>query len=121
MFGYYTGFVGLTPMVGDATSAFAVLKGTNSTGDITIYRQRAGIKPGLHHVGFVVWDEADLECALVGLKQAGIKIVGEIDHPIRRAISILDPNGIRLQFYIDRAWSPENIAGIGEEVALELL
>jgi catechol 2,3-dioxygenase len=121
MFGYYTGFVGLSPLVGNENSAFAVLKGTNSAGDVTLYRHRPGRVPGLHHVGCMVWDEAALDRALVAAKTAGIEVVGRIDHPIRRTVTIKDPNGVRLRFYVDRNWSAEAIAGISEEVALELL
>ena len=61
MFDYYVDIVGLDPLSGNRSGASAVLRGTASAGDVTLYRKSAELHPGLHHVGFEVWNEADLQ------------------------------------------------------------
>ena len=121
MFHYYTEIIGLDPVFGNARATFAVLRGSFGTGDLTLYRRRDGLAPGLHHVGFVVWDEADLDRSLAALRAAGMQPEREVDHPARRSVVITDPDGIRLQFYVDRSWTPETLASISDEAALDLL
>jgi catechol 2,3-dioxygenase len=43
------------------------------------------------------------------------------DHPARRSVVIKDPDDIRLQFYVDRDWTPATFASISDETALDLL
>lgn len=121
MFRFYNELVGLSPFVGDAQSDYAVLHGNASTGDLTLHRQRPALAPGLHHVGFEVWDEADLQRSLKALARTGIAVVHDIDHPARRSVSIDDPDGLRLQFYVNRNWTPEALARLGKDDALHLL
>ncbi len=47
MYDYYVDVVGLSPLVGDRTSHTAVLRGTASDGDVTLYRKSGGLSPGL--------------------------------------------------------------------------
>jgi catechol 2,3-dioxygenase len=121
MFGYYTRLVGLTPIVGDVDSPYAVLRGHYGNGDLTLYRGQAGLKPGLHHVGFKARSEADLDRSIEALKQTDVKLVRDISHPARRAVLIEDPDGLLLQFHVDRDWTPATIATISAEDALYLL
>jgi catechol 2,3-dioxygenase len=121
MFKYYTGIVGLMPIVGDAESPYAVLRGHYGNGDLTLYQGSAGLPSGLHHVGFEAWDEADLDRALIALKDTDVKLVREISHKARRTVVIEDPDGLQLQFHVNRDWSPETIATISYEDALYLL
>ena len=117
MFDYYTRVIGLEARLGDRAAAFAVLSGTIGTCDITLFRRRGELIPGLHHVGFPVWDETDLERAVEALGATGVAIEREIDHPARRSVCIKDPDGLRLQFYVDREWEPEVIATVSVEDA----
>jgi catechol 2,3-dioxygenase len=121
MFRFHTHIVGLSPLVGDEQSAFAVLRGTVGTGDLTLYRQRPGLEPGLHHVGFEVWDEADLDRSLTALARANLVPEREIGHRTRRAVCIKDPDDLLLQFYVNRNWSAQAIQGMSDEEALYLL
>lgn len=121
MFRYYTEIIGLEPVAGGRDSAFAVLRGTCATGDLTLYRCRDGLAPGLHHVGFAVWNEADLARSLAALRSAGMVPEREVEHPARHSVCIKDPDGIRLQFFVDRQWIPEVVAGVGADEALYLL
>jgi catechol 2,3-dioxygenase len=121
MFKYYTEIIGLEPVLGDPRGSFAVLRGSAGKGDVTLYRLRDGLAPGMHHVGFVVWDEADLGRSVAALHAAGMQPEREVDHPARRSVVIKDPDGIRLQFYVDRDWTPATLASISDEMALDLL
>ena len=121
MFQYYTEIIGLDPVFGDQHGVFAVLRGCVGKGDVTLYRRRDGLAPGMHHIGFVVWDEADLNRSGAALRASGMRPEREVDHPARRSIVIKDPDGIRLQFYVDRNWTPEILASISQETALDLL
>ena len=121
MFRFYTEIVGLEPFAGDRDAAFAVLRGSAASGDLTLLRRREGLAPGLHHVGFAVWDEADLERSRAALPKAGIAVEREIDHTARRSVTIADPDGIRLQFYVNRDWRPATVAAVAEAAAPYLL
>ena len=121
MFDYYSGVVGLSPLVGDRNGKSAVLKGTASDGDVTLYRSSAGLAPGLHHVGFEVWDDADLRGSIGALQRAGVAVEREVDHPSRHSIVIRDPDGLRLQFFINRNWIAPVIGKANPDEALYLL
>jgi catechol 2,3-dioxygenase len=121
MFRFYTDVVGLAPVVGNASSRHAVLRGTSGKGDITLFAKRPGLERGMHHVGIEVDTEANLDRALRLLPERGIKIVRHVEHPARRAITIPDSSGILLQFYVNRDWQPKVIATVSEDDALYLL
>jgi catechol 2,3-dioxygenase len=114
---FYTGIIGLKQFAGGSRGSYAVLRGTVGTGDLILYRQRPGLQPGFHHVGFEVWSEADLERSLAALPEKGIRPERTVDHPARRSVSILDPDGIRLQFFVNRKWTPETIGSIDDAIA----
>ena len=46
--------------------------------------------------------------ALPKLAARGIAVERDIDHPARRAITIRDSSGIRLQFFVNRAWERQD-------------
>jgi catechol 2,3-dioxygenase len=117
MFRYYADIVGLSAMVGEERGSHAVLRGTFGTGDVTLLRRRPGMEPGLHHVGLEVAGEADLDRALPRLSELGIVVERHVDHAARRAITIPDSSGIRLQFFVNRAWQPKVIATVSENDA----
>jgi catechol 2,3-dioxygenase len=89
-------------------------------GDLTLCRQRPGLEAGFHHVGFEVWDEPDLERSIAGLAARGIEAERVIDHPARRAVTIRDPDGLRLQFFVNRQWTPQTAAAVDAATALYL-
>jgi catechol 2,3-dioxygenase len=121
MFDYYVDILGLEPLTGDRTGACAVLRGSASAGDVTLYRKAAGLAAGLHHVGFEVWDDADLKRSIAALTGTGIEIEREIDHRARHSVMIRDPDGLRLQFFVNRDWVAPVIATAGQDEALYLL
>jgi catechol 2,3-dioxygenase len=121
MFDYYVDIMGLSPLAGDRNSAAVVLRGTASEGCVTLYRQNGAVAPGLHHVGFEVWDEADLKRSISALPGTGVQVEREVDHPARHSIVIRDPDGLRLQFFVNRNWAPTTIAKAGRDEVLYLL
>jgi catechol 2,3-dioxygenase len=121
MFDFYTRIVGLVPLLGGAGSDYAVLHGSHGSYAMTLYRQRKGLEPGFHHVGFEVWDEADLDRAVAAAPKADVRVERVVDHPARKSVCILDPDGIRLQFYVNRNWTPQSIATVDAASAPYLL
>lgn len=121
MLDYYTGVIGLVPFAGGRQSAFTILCGTVSDVGVTLFRGLHGVAPGMHHVGIQIKDESDLDRSLAALAKHGLAVEREVDHPARRIVSIKDPDGIRLQFYVNRKWSPESLSGLSHEEALYLL
>jgi catechol 2,3-dioxygenase len=121
MLAWYADYVGLTRFFIDPAGQFAALGGTATDSALTLYRARPGLEKGFHHVSMDVGSEADLDRALTLLPGHGIEVEREIDHPARRAISILDPDGIRLQFFVDRKFNAATLAGLSLDDALNLL
>lgn len=117
---YYTRVVGLTPFIGSPDGDFVVLRGTASQGDVTLVRGDGSRPAGMSHIGIEV-HEADLDRAREGLAAAGLKVVSEIDHPARRALSVRDPDGLLLRFYANLDWRPETLRGLSTEQAKVLL
>jgi catechol 2,3-dioxygenase len=117
---HYLRVVGMRVLFGGADAPFAVLGGTCGERSISLFRAGLGRKAGLHHVGFVLRDEADLEDSKARMRKAGLPIEVDIDHPARRCVHINDPDDIRLQFYVDRVPSVESLRDIDEGLALYL-
>lgn len=121
MFDYYTKIVGLTPLVGDRGSKTAVLRGHAGDADLTLYRKAPKLEQGFHHVGFEVWDDNDLKKSIAALPGKGVTVEREIDHPARHSVMIRDTDGLRLQFFVNRDWSPASIKTVKDDDALYLL
>ena len=121
LYDYYTRVIGLEPLVGSRAGDFAVLRGMASKGDVTLYRRRDGEPTGMHHVGIEVASEADLARALKALPGAGIALEAEIDHPARHTVCIRDPDGLLLQFYVNRDWDAGALADVSYAQAIYLL
>lgn len=117
---YYTGLVGLRPLVGTQESAVACLGGTCGGHDVTLIRAGEGRTPGFHHLHFPVFDEADLENSLARAAAAGIAIERRIDHPLRVGAFVRDPDGMGVLFYVDRRPGDTSLAQMSPDEALWL-
>ena len=53
--------------------------------------------------------------------KVGIAVEREIDHPARHVVSVRDPDGLLLQFFVNKDWTAKTLAGLGAEDALYLL
>src|SRR5262249_10473630 len=121
MLRFYADIVGLNPIAGDGKGAYAVLRGTYGTGDLTLLKQRPGLNLGLHHVGIEVQSEANLDRALRMLPERGIKPLRHVEHAARRAVTIPDSSGLLLLFFVNRDWQSKVIATVTDEDAPYLL
>jgi catechol 2,3-dioxygenase len=121
MFDFYVDDVGLSSLFGGRSGNIAVLRGTASDGDVTLYRKGGDLSPGLHHVGFEVWDESDLKHSIAALAGSGVTIEREVDHPARHSVVIRDMDGLRLQFFVNRKWTPDSIGKVVRDDAPFLL
>lgn len=76
---------------------------------IALRRQEDGSQPsarGLHHVGFELPDEAEVEAGEREVQRRGLAVEQSIDLPSKRSFFIRDPDGILLEFYRLRSESP---------------
>ena len=102
VFDFYAGKVGLIPTLGGPGSPYTVFTGALGMRDLAIFPATESRPPQMHHLNFVCANEADLEASIAQAKNRDVAIEAEIDHPSRRAIVIRDPDGLRINFYVDR-------------------
>lgn len=121
MLAYYTRCIGLKQIVGSASGDWVLLGGTASNCVLTLYRQVGGLAPGFHHVGMEVGSKAALDRALGLLPELGGKLERCMQHRARSAVTILDPDGIRLQFYANWDFAAAEVASLKLDQALYLL
>ena len=100
---YYTTVVGLTTTSGGLEQSYSVLSGTTGGRHLTLFRRVEGQPIGLHHFGFEVWNDADLEESEVRLQEAGMEPELRLDHATRRSVFIRDPDGLLIEFHVDRS------------------
>jgi catechol 2,3-dioxygenase len=116
----YHDVVGLGLVAGGRGEAFAIFGGTCGGRNLGLFRAEGERRPGLHHVGFPVADEADLDGSIRRAGESGVEIESTFDHPARRGVFIRDIDGIRLQFYVDRASGADALRGADVATALFL-
>lgn len=121
MFDYYTGVAGLKPLAGGRDEPFVLLTGSVGGGDIVLHRGEPGEPVGMLGIGIEVKDEAELDRALSLLPGRGIEPVAHVRHPARRTVCIHDPDGLLLQFYVNRDWRPQTLRGLDAKTARHLL
>jgi len=119
-FAFYTTAIGLTPLLGTPASPFVVLGGTCGESNLSLFPAGNGRKPGYHHVGFQMWSEDELDASIARAKAQGVNVHHDIAHPFRRSVFVTDPDGFRLQFFVDRDASLSALAGTDDDVALYL-
>jgi len=117
---YYTGIVGLQPVHGAVGKQFVVLGGTCGERNLSLFPAGTGRPPGFHHAGFQMWNEEELTSSLAKARELGMKIDLEISHPTRRSAFILDPDGFRIQFFVERDRSLAMTGEIDSDLALYL-
>ena len=71
-------------------------------------------------MGFPVHDETDLVTSVSRLARSEWELEREIDLPARRCIHVRDPDGLRIQFYVDRGGVLENLGDMDPDTALFL-
>jgi catechol 2,3-dioxygenase len=117
---YYTRVIGMRVLSSNPDGAYAILGGTLGERNLSLFRAGAGQKPGLHHVGFEAWDDTDLDASIAKMKSQGTSPELEIVHALRRVVYLRDPDGLRLQLFIDRGGSAAAWNGLDPELAVLL-
>jgi len=110
---YYTRVVGLHLADGGPDAPFSRLAGSIGETVLALVPAGEGVAPGLLHFNLLVADETELERSVAEAKAKGIAVAEEIDTPHRRGAVIADPDGIRIQFYVDRPGVPVSGAEAG--------
>ncbi|MSP52105.1 MAG: dioxygenase [Alphaproteobacteria bacterium] len=104
MVDYYTGLGGM-PVVHEAKDGSIVcVRGSHSG-----YRYNVGIvacigdeKPGYHRTAFELATPADVDAAEKRCKANDIAIERSVDHASKRAIFLLDPDGLRTEYFASK-------------------
>jgi catechol 2,3-dioxygenase len=117
---YYTTAIGLKPLLGTAASPFVVLGGTCGEANLSLFRAGCGRQPGYHHAGFEAWSEEELSASVARAKARGLRVDLDIGNAFRRSVFITDPDGFRLQFFVDRGAPLSALSEAGEDIALYL-
>ena len=106
---FYSEQAGLEPLAVDiAQWRYSVFGGTERLPDLLLIESR-GEPIGLHHFGLQVADVDELSATRQRLIDAGIEIVHEVDHPKRRGVVIIDPDGIKVEILADRTDSGSKV------------
>ena len=103
LYNYYTTMVGLRPALGGPDDPYVVLSGKAGSGHLTLFRGKEKQPKGLHHFGFEVWDEQDLDESEKRLQEAGIEVEHRLDRAEKRSVFVRDPDDFLIEFYVDRA------------------
>ena len=72
----------------------------------------------MHHVGFELQSEEEVEAAEAAVRANGIEPEASIDSSTKRSFFLLDPDGIRLEFYVSRDGELGDLSGV--DVAYQL-
>jgi catechol 2,3-dioxygenase len=108
---FYVDVIGLDVVAAVLDREYAVLAGTLGGPDLALLSAHDRPK-GLHHFGFELEGEAELEDAIVRLRSRDILVLAEVDNATKHSVAIADPDGIVLDFFVERAvplsmYSPE--------------
>ena len=107
---FYKNVAGLDVSQTGSDDSYAVLTGPLGRRDLVVLPSIDGRSPGMHHVGFEVQSELHVEEAEVKLKEMGIPIEASVNSFSKRSFFIQDPDGIRLEFYVGRDNSLDDIS-----------
>ncbi len=115
---FYTEVAGLEVVQGGRDCSYTVLTGPLARHDLVILPEEGNRAPGMHHVGFELQSEDELESAESAVRARGIEPEASIDSSTKRSFFLLDPDGIRLEFYAARDGAWEEMSGV--DVAYQL-
>jgi catechol 2,3-dioxygenase len=100
---FYTDVAGLDVLRAAPDSSWAVLGGSTGAHTLTLLPEAPGRPAGLHHVTFQLKDDRALDEGLARARRAGIEPELVLDHPAKRSVFIKDPDGMRVEFAVERA------------------
>ena len=99
---FYEEVAGLKP-IHVAEGSHAHFEGGIGRYDLSFFAAGEGEEVGMHHCGFELESEAALERSRTALDARGVAIEKEIDNDSKRSLFLLDDDGIRWEFFVDRA------------------
>lgn len=112
MLRFYRDVGGLSLAHLDEAVGVAVLMGTTGKPALSLFAQREGEQTGLHHIGFEVVNEIELETLHGDLRRINNAAPVEItDGRGKKGVVLKSPDGILLEFFLPtpgRAWSAED-------------
>jgi catechol 2,3-dioxygenase len=114
MVAFYAELAGLKVTYSSADGGLVCLAGpaTGYAFDVALFRQPPGTPQSVHHYGYQVADETELDAAEAALAGAGIELERRIDNAAKRSFLIRDPDGMGLEFYV--AHKPDPAAAAAE-------
>ena len=115
---FYVDVAGLEVAHAGADGSYTVFTGPLARHDLVILPLTEGREPGMHHVGFELKSEEELEAAEAAVRANGIEPEASIDSSTKRSFFLLDPDGLRLEFYVSRDGAWEEMSGV--DVAYQL-
>ena len=95
---FYTEVLGLRVLVGSLSDGYVELGGTTENGHIILISAPEAGNTGLHHAGFEVWNDAELEESRHKLEGSGVMLNRKLDGDGSREVAIRDPDGFLLKF-----------------------
>ena len=99
---FYTNVAGLTKAREADDGSFTVFTGPLGRHDLAILPATGTRQPGMHHVGFELESEAEVVEAEAAVRAKGIEPELSVDSATKRSFFLLDPDGLRLEFYASR-------------------
>jgi catechol 2,3-dioxygenase len=121
MLRFFTDIAGMEIAFRAPDDMCAVLSGTCGGRDLALFQATAALPAGLHHIGFKVEDEGDLDEAVERLGKIGLEPAIQLDHVMKRNIFVRDPDGLLLEFYCDRSAALGTLTELEAGVALHLV
>jgi len=100
---FYTDVAGLDVLRAAPDSSWAVLGGSTGAHTLTLLPEAPGRPAGLHHTTFQLKDDRALDEGLARARTAGIEPELVLEHPTKRSVFIKDPDGMRIEFAVERA------------------
>ena len=90
--------LGLRVLYGSVVEGCIELGGTTDNGHIILISAPEAGNTGLHHAGFEVWNDAELEKSRHKLEGSGVMLDRELEGDGRLGVVIRDPDGFLLKF-----------------------
>ena len=99
---FYTDIAGLDVLRAAPDSSWAVLRGSTGAHTLTLLPEAPGRPAGMHHMTFQMKDDRALDEGLARARVAGVEPELVLDHPTKRSLFIKDPDGMRVEFAVER-------------------
>tara|TARA_B100001123_G_scaffold450007_2_gene617985 strand:- start:2693 stop:3697 length:1005 start_codon:yes stop_codon:yes gene_type:complete len=100
---FYEHVAGLNKVHVADDDSYAIFEGDMGDYNLSIFQAREGEQVGMHHCGFQLADEESLEQSVASLIEDGVHIERQINDINKRSLFLLDHDGIRWEFCVDRA------------------